>query len=245
MAPGEMRVLREARLRILNSLPRRHKDYFFEEVRKLCATYIASLGLPLSDRKSETLELLSEVMAKLLGVASLSPDTEGDANESFIDEEEVEAKERHAGETVGTSFELPRNWDEADPKRDERVTWLIEQIGGPRALAHRYEDMRRLRWGRWRPSGYRNVQISALDKDMGAGTECEEETLGRYADRSYPSHRTTPAKSNARGMVFSLSPHGNSSPTMTSPCCFDCWRRTPTCRLALAPDGRSGRSSKR
>ena len=108
MAPGEMRVLREARLRILNSLPRRHKDHFFEEVRKLCATYIASLGLPMSDRKSETLELLSEVMAKLLGVTSLSADREaGDA--TLSDEEEVEAKERHdAGAAPGTSLELDR-----------------------------------------------------------------------------------------------------------------------------------------
>src|SRR5262249_6342295 len=99
MAPGEMRVLREARLRILNSLPRRHKEHFFEEVRKLCATYIASLGLPMSDRKSETLELLSEVMAKLLGVTALAADREGEANEGFSGEEERGAKERHAGET--------------------------------------------------------------------------------------------------------------------------------------------------
>src|SRR5262249_6050588 len=102
MAPGEMRVLREARLRILNSRPRRHKDHFFEEVRKLCATYIASLGLPMSDRKSETLELLSEVIAKLLGVTALAADREGE--EGFSGEEEREARERHAGETMGTSL---------------------------------------------------------------------------------------------------------------------------------------------
>lgn len=187
MTRGEMRVLREARLRILNSLPRQHKDYFFEEVRKLCATHIASLGLPMSDRKSETLELLSEVMAKLLGVASLPADREAGGDAALADGEESEAKEPHdEDKALGASLELPGNWDKLDPKRDQRVTWLIEQIGGPRALAHRYEDMRRQRWGRWGQPGYRNVQISALASETGAEAESEEETLGRYADRSYP-----------------------------------------------------------
>jgi|SRR5215470_526064 len=187
MTRGETRVLREARLRVLNSLPPQHRTYFFEEVRRLCATHIASLRLPVSDRKSATLELLSEVMAKLLGVSSLLAETESGAGAGLTDEEESQAKEQH-DESEPLPALLRRNDDERDPQRDERVIWLIQQIGGPRALAHRYEDMHRERWGRWRESGYRSVQISALNTNVGAGTENEEDMLGRYADRSHSLH---------------------------------------------------------
>jgi hypothetical protein len=47
-----------------------------------------------------------------------------------------------------------------NPKRDERVVWLIDQVGGQQALKHRYEDIRRrLHGGKWRNNGYRQVQL--------------------------------------------------------------------------------------
>jgi hypothetical protein len=72
------------RLRVLNSLPRRHQEYFFAEVRRLCAVYIASLGLTPSERQSVTLELVSEVMAKLAGASAFSAErTEVQGNRLF------------------------------------------------------------------------------------------------------------------------------------------------------------------
>jgi hypothetical protein len=136
-----MRVLGATRLRVLNSLPRPHQDHFFEEVRVLCAKFItlAARHDRKIDRASETLALFSEVMAKLLGVAG------------------VEAKQ----EAADGEAQIRQVWmvDE-DPKRDGRVAWLIDQVGGPHALAHRYEDIRRrAHGGKWREDGYRHVQL--------------------------------------------------------------------------------------
>ena len=47
------------------------------------------------------------------------------------------------------------------PEQDDRVRWLIKEVGGRRALEHRFEDMRRQRWGRWHGLGYRTSLISA------------------------------------------------------------------------------------
>lgn len=132
------------RLRVLNSMPRRHQDHFFEAIRTLCTRYIAvaTRHAPNVDRQSEALELFSEVMAKLLGVAGVGAE-ENDA-----------ADEKRRQDAVST-------WTLSDdPKRDGRALWLIEQIGGQQALAHRYEDIRRRRHGgKWREGGYRQVQL--------------------------------------------------------------------------------------
>src|SRR5262249_26467461 len=69
-----MRMRRETRLRVLALLPQRHRDYVCEEIRRLCANYIRSLGLPDAARAAEARELFSEVMAKLLGAAALPED---------------------------------------------------------------------------------------------------------------------------------------------------------------------------
>jgi hypothetical protein len=56
-----------------------------------------------------------------------------------------------------SNFTDPRDWtiDPHVPENDGRVIWLIREIGGPRALAHRCEDIRRRRWGRATPGGGR------------------------------------------------------------------------------------------
>ena len=139
MTRGDVPVLGATRLRVLNSLPRPHQAHFFEEIRKLCANYIASLRIPMTDRESESLELFSEVMAKLLGVAGSS-----------------------TGQSVGENDEesLPTWTVNDDPKRDEHVSWLLSEVGGRSALAHRHEDIRRKRHGgKWREDGYRQVQL--------------------------------------------------------------------------------------
>lgn len=127
------------RLRVLNSLPRRHQDYCFAEVRRLCAVYIASLGLPPSERQSATLELVSEVMAKLAGASTFS-----------AERTDVQGKGDEPPHACTISD---------DPGRDGRVVWLIGEVGGSNALRHRQEDIRRRLHGRWREGGYRTAQL--------------------------------------------------------------------------------------
>ena len=140
MTLEEMRAVGTTRLCVLNALPRQHQDYFFEEVRKLCAAYVASRGTPIAQRESESLELFSEVMAKLLGAVA-----SGDG--------------QHAGAKDG---EEPKpDWAvNKDPKRDGRVVWLVAEIGGRQALAHRHEDIRRRLYGRWREGSYKVEQLA-------------------------------------------------------------------------------------
>ncbi len=64
------------------------------------------------------------------------------------------------------SPERPPPWlakgplDEREPARDGRVLWLIEEICNRRALAYRYEDVRRRdRGGKWDGTGYPLVQV--------------------------------------------------------------------------------------
>jgi hypothetical protein len=128
------------RLSVLNSLPRQHQDYFFEAVRKLCTAYVASRGTPVADRESESLELFSEVMAKLLGATAA-----GDVP--------------HAGAKDGEEFK-PDFMVQNDPKQDARVAWLVAEIGGRQALAHRREDIRRKLYGRWKEGSYKVEQLA-------------------------------------------------------------------------------------
>jgi hypothetical protein len=142
----------EMALRVLHSLGSQHEMYFYREMRKHCMQYIVSLGLPAEERHSAAAELLSEVMAKLLGAGALHGPESGlrPADERSADQPE-------------SIFQI-----NAKPEKDERVRWLLQKVGGRRALSHRFEDMRRQRWGRSRGSGYRMMQISAL---AGAGDD--------------------------------------------------------------------------
>ena len=72
MAVGDKYRRGEMALRVLHSLPAQHEKYFYQEIRRRCMNQMASLGVPLAERSSAAGELLSEVMAKLLGVGSSS-----------------------------------------------------------------------------------------------------------------------------------------------------------------------------
>jgi hypothetical protein len=115
----------ELRLRVLRSLPPRHQRYLFEEIRKVCREFLRNRGVPSSELTPE--ELLSEVWQKLLGPVSVG-----------------------SGETIDLcSGDLTQvSIDEDVPGRDGRVVWLIEEIGGAMAMAHRREDILRRRFGR-------------------------------------------------------------------------------------------------
>jgi hypothetical protein len=165
-------------LRVLHSLGAQHETYVYREIQKRCAQYIGSLGLPSEERLSAEAELFSEVMVKLLGVAASHGPEDGlrPANE----------RDREQPESMFQS--------NTSPEKDERILWLIQEVGGRRALSHRFEDMRRRRWGRSRGSGYRVVQISALagasegdlrDEDILAR---REEPDGRHEDCADPHH---------------------------------------------------------
>jgi hypothetical protein len=131
MTLGDIRQTEANRLDILNSLPRGHQDYFFAEIQSLCAKFIG--------RTSRT-------GAKI--------DRESEAAELFS---EVMAKLLMGG----TAVEATQRWEtNDDPKRDGRVGWLIETVGGSQALSHRHEDIRRRQYGgKWKEDGYRQVQL--------------------------------------------------------------------------------------
>jgi len=141
MTGGGRQGLTATRLSVLNSLPRTHQVYLFAEVRASCMRHVARAlrQSPSADRNAEALELFSEVVAKLVGATSGADDAVGD----------------HVRRDVTEPWTL-----DDDPKRDGRVAWLIGEIGGQKALAHRYEDIRRRRHGgKWRRDGYRHVQL--------------------------------------------------------------------------------------
>jgi hypothetical protein len=129
-------------LRVLLSLPATHQRYLFEKVSVLCSNYLRKEGVPLPELTPR--ELLSEVWLKLLGTVSL------DETEEF------------------TGAAAPE-WtvDPQAPERDGRVVWLIQEIGGAGAIAHRREDIRRQRFGRGR-------QIVQLDDDTGEGLDPDQ-----------------------------------------------------------------------
>jgi hypothetical protein len=126
------------RLRVLDSLPRPYQDQFIEIIRERCKDYIAAASR--SDWRIgewEADELSSEVFAKMLGVSGI-----GMVHDPAVD----------SGKEVPA---IPDNWTYC-----ERVTWLVDQVGGPQALKHRHEDIRRRRHGgKWRGGGYRQVQL--------------------------------------------------------------------------------------
>jgi hypothetical protein len=127
-APG-----RGLRLQVLRSLPQSHQGYLFEEIRKLCRDYLRNKGVRIGDVTPE--ELLSETWQKLLGTVSLDDD-----------------------EAQRVTPSSPTKWSVSPhPERDERVVWLINEIGGPEALGHRYEDVQRQRFGRAVPGRGRRI----------------------------------------------------------------------------------------
>jgi hypothetical protein len=129
------------RLRILHSLPRSHRDYLYNETRRSCERYLRTKAVPKAELSIE--ELLSEVWAKLLGVVVVKSSS---------------------GQTATASLaSLMAN--EHDPIRDGRVIWLLQEIGGLQAIAHRHEDILRRRHGRTVPGlGRPTVQYEGEDE---------------------------------------------------------------------------------
>jgi hypothetical protein len=114
-------------LRVLWTLPQAHQAFVFREIGGLCRHYLRSKPEDASEISSE--ELVSEVWAKLIGSITMPDPNDAAEKSNFLD---------------------PNDWtiDSQVPENDGRVVWLIREIGGPRALAHRCEDIRRRRWGR-------------------------------------------------------------------------------------------------
>jgi hypothetical protein len=118
-------------LRVLWTLPQAHQAFVFHEIRGLCRHFLHSKPEDASEISSE--ELVSEVWAKLIGSITMPDPNDAAEMRKFPD---------------------PSEWtiDAHVPENDGRVIWLIREIGGLRALAHRCEDIRRRRWGRATPS---------------------------------------------------------------------------------------------
>ena len=142
-------------LRVLWTLPQAHQGFVFHEIFGLCRDYLRSKPGDASEISSE--ELVSEVWAKLVGSITM-PDPNDLAERS--------------------DFPDPSDWtiDPHVPANDGRVIWLIREIGGPRALAHRCEDIRRRRWGRATPGVGRPLVQSGEFSDI--ETPLDEDGLG-------------------------------------------------------------------
>jgi hypothetical protein len=187
MAAGEKHRRGKMALRVLHSLPSQHEKFFYREIRKLCMNFVTSLGLPLTDRTSVAAELLSEVMAKLLGAGSST-----NIDDDMMQASRITPKSpSHDQWPFDSSFQT--NMD--TPEQDDRVRWLINAVGGRRALEHRFEDMRRQRWGRWHGLGYRTSQISApanvdpgIDRDEEMFTQQDGHTRELPEDYEDPHH---------------------------------------------------------
>jgi hypothetical protein len=109
----------------------------------LCRSYLQNKRVPASEMSPK--ELVSEIWRKLLGTISQDND-----------------------QTVTPG--IPTNWsvNANAPERDGRVVWLIKEIGGSDAIAHRHEDILRQRYGRSLPGrGRRMVQLGNEDEDFG------------------------------------------------------------------------------
>ena len=90
----------------------------------MCSGYLRRNKFPAGE--VTPLELVSEVWKKLLGSVSL--------------------------ETDRLPVARADEWStDPDAPRDGRVVWLIAEIGGSKAIGHRYEDIQRGRHGRSRP----------------------------------------------------------------------------------------------
>jgi hypothetical protein len=150
----------ELRLALWSTLPERHRDEVCRQVRRRCEAFIAAAGVERSERGAASASLTSEVIAHLLRAVSLR-----------WDEESM----HHPGETAAAGGARPAPsampaapgpWADAgaihaeDAARDGRVLWLLDEIGNRRALAHRFEDMRRReRGGKWDGASYPFVQV--------------------------------------------------------------------------------------
>jgi hypothetical protein len=127
-----------------------HQRHLFKEIRILCENFLRGRRIPAAEVTAD--ELLSEIWAKLLGTMSL---------------DNTETEKLTA---------LPAEWsvDSDAPERDGRVVWLVREIGGPTAIAHRLEDISRQRHGRFQ-SGRGRPIVQLEDEDETTDTVSEPE----------------------------------------------------------------------
>jgi hypothetical protein len=150
----------ELRLRVLRSLPETHLQWLFGEIRVLCENYLRRWHVPAAEVTPD--ELISEIWQKLLGTVSLDRD------------------ETEEGITT-----LPPEWsiNPDAPERDDRVAWLINEIGGSAAIAHRHEDLRRQRHGRFQHGrGRQTTQLGDEDGAIQITLDPDEPSTLEHAD---------------------------------------------------------------
>src|SRR5262249_52916207 len=159
----------ELRVQVMASLPRGHERYLYEEMRKLCRVHLHDNRVAASEISPE--QLFSEIWLHLFGAVALP------------------------NEEANFSFRTQEGWN-ADPKHDTRVIWLIQEIGGPKGLAHRCEDIRRERWGRaLSDGGRRTAQPDDEGEAFGGGEDPLVDQSLQEAD----------ARRAWRGMIVALS----------------------------------------
>jgi hypothetical protein len=127
----------QLRLRVLCSLPSTHQIFLFEKIKTMCSLFLRNNRVSHSEVSAE--ELLSEIWAKLIGTAVL-PDEE----------------------STSDVLEQSAFTNSDNPSDDGRVVWLIEEIGGSAAFAHRYSDVERRKFGRTR----RTRQLDDEDENI-------------------------------------------------------------------------------
>ncbi len=116
MTAGQKHRRGELALRVLHSLPAQHEMYFFQEMRRRCLDHVVLMGAPLAERSSAAGELLSEVMAKLLGVGSSNGAEEDPQQGNQMSQ--MFSREQSSAPSFQTNSSAP--------DQDERVRWLIQ-----------------------------------------------------------------------------------------------------------------------
>jgi hypothetical protein len=148
----------ELRLRAWSDLPERHRDELCRQIRKRCEAFVASMRVEKIERKTETHGLVSEVVAHLLRATSIRKD-EMPMGGARI---ERTGPGQTSPETPSWPWLSQGLADNADPSRDARTRWLLEETCNRQALFHRFEDMRRReRGGKWDGAGYPMVAVDA------------------------------------------------------------------------------------
>jgi hypothetical protein len=179
----------ELRLYVWSMLPERHRSEVCRQIRACCETFIASVRVDRSQRKSETDRLVSEVVAHLLRATSAP-------REETAMDRQLHAMGKNPPSEPGRTMakpDTPMPWlakgvaNEHDPTRDARVRWVVEDTCNRPALFHRYEDMRRRdRGGKWDGSGYPLMPVDAqtIEQLSGHYDPTEDETDALHAEDS-------------------------------------------------------------
>jgi hypothetical protein len=170
--PAEMPAA-ELRLCVWSMLPERHRNEVCRQIRASCETFISSIRVERSQRKSEIDRLVSEVVAHLLRATTLP--------------KEAAPTDRQMNLSGPMPWSAKGALNEHDPVRDARVRWMIEDTCNRPALFHRYEDVRRRdRGGKWDGSGYPLMPVDeqTLEQLSGHYDPAEDETDSLHAEDS-------------------------------------------------------------